>query len=58
MRKTITPQKIVTIIATLNGVIFSFKTKTPKTTANRTEVSRSDETTATGVDKQAHYTAT
>ena len=58
MRRTITPQKIVNIKLAFNSVIFSFKNNTPKPTANKTEVSRRDETTATGVVKQAHNTAT
>ena len=58
IRRTITPQKIVNITLTFNNVIFSLRNNTPKPTANKTEVSRRDETTATGVDKQAHNTAT
>ena len=42
MRRTITPQKIVKMIAVLTGVIFSFKSKMPRTTVERAEVSRSE----------------
>ena len=58
MRRIITPQKIVSITPTFNNVIFSFRNNTPKPTANKTEVSRRDETKAIGADKQAHNTAT
>ena len=53
----ITPKKNVKIVAILNVVIFSFGTKTPKTTANRTEGAPSGETTATGANKRTHKTA-
>ena len=58
IRKTITPLKIIKRMPALNHVIFSFKNRTPSATANRTEVSRSDDTTATGADRQAQSTAT
>ena len=58
IRRTIIPQNIVNIKLIFNSVIFSFRNNTPKPTANKTEVSRRDETTATGVVKQAHNTAT
>ena len=42
------PHKIDTIIMILNIVIFSFRKTAPRIIANKSDVSRSDDTMATG----------